>query len=121
MRSREEKRKNGYVDYYVYLYSPAMSKLEEMRREADGWCVEHRIIPHYVLDSDGEKIKDLLYLEPIDKSYGLVIYTPEQLGGVDECLVKLFMISTAGGRRLRVWTDGKSPRILSICLGDTPS
>ena len=95
-RNREEKRKNGYVDYYVYLYSPAMSKLEEMRREADGWCVEHRIIPHYVLDSDGEKIKDLLYLEPIDKSYGLVIYTPEQLGGVDECLVKLFMISTRG-------------------------
>ena len=93
-----DKRKNGFIDVYVYLYSATESKMKEMEREAEGWCLQHRYIPHYKRDLDSrDTLKDLMYLEKVDKTYGLVIYSPENVSeSEEETLSILFLISTRG-------------------------
>ena len=111
--SMERRRECGYIDVYVYLYAPVETKVKEMRREAEGWCIERRFIPHYILDTDRSKIRDLMYLGKVEKYEYMVIYSPENVG--EDVINILFTIGMRGVKNF-ISMDGWEfpPMILSL-------
>lgn len=111
-RSWEEKRKNGYIDVYVYLYSPAETRLKEMQKKAEGWCIERRYIPHYVIDREGrDNLTSLMYLGKLEGYKKFIIYSPDNIG--EDIINILFTIGLRGVEEFESIDGWEFPKIVS--------